>query len=123
MYLKFIRHHQLCGNLCRGSLYSVHFQPNEKGGYNEHLTSISDAYEIGSAPALIYPAGVRQKNGRLRLSFGLGMRMSSLHLIDHVARDTFFVALREAFAQHEDVRIEVGDMRGVAMITASSTKK
>ena len=69
MYLKFIRHKQPCGQINRGSLYSVHFQPNEKGGYTEHLTHISDAYEIAAADqfalALIYPAGVTQKNGRM----------------------------------------------------------
>ena len=91
----------------RGRIYRVHFQPNEKGGYNETLTFISDAYEVGSAPALIYPAGVRQIGGRLRVSFGIGARQSSLHLIDRVARAGFFEELRGAIKQHEEVRIEI----------------
>lgn len=113
MYLKYIRHKRVFqkGQVQRGTLYRVHFQPNEKGGYNETRIVISDVYEIGSAPALIYPAGVRQKDGRLRVSFGLGMCISSLHLIDCAVRDTFFEELREALAQHEEVRIEVADMR------------
>ena len=107
MYLKYIRHNQPGGRINRGSLYTVHFHPNERGGYNEHPTLISDAYEVGSAPALIYPAGVRQIGGRLRVSFGIGARQSSLHLIDRVARAGFFEELRGAIKQHEEVRIEI----------------
>ena len=70
MYLKFIRHNQLGGNIHRGSLYTVHFEPNEKGGYNEHPTRISDAYEIASGAVyplpLIYEAGIRRTNGHMR---------------------------------------------------------
>jgi len=46
MYLKFVRNKHSCGEVQRGTLYSVHFQPNEMGDYNEHLSIISDAYEI-----------------------------------------------------------------------------
>ena len=45
MYLKYIRHKCPWGQLHRGTLYTVHFEPNEKGGYNEHLNIISDVYE------------------------------------------------------------------------------
>ena len=110
MYLKFVRHNHLSGNISRGSLYSVHFEPNEKGGYNEHPSLISDAYEIASGadypPALIYQAEVRRVNGHMRLSFGRGDRQSLLHLIDHDARERFFAELLDALRDHEDVRIE-----------------
>ena len=110
MYLKFIRH-QSGGNIRRGSLYTVHFQPNEKGGYNEHPTLICDAYEMatvaGCPPALIYEAEVRRTNGHMRLSFGRGVRRSLLHLIDRDAREGFFATLLQALRSHEEVRIEV----------------
>lgn len=109
MYLKFVRHSQPSGSYCRGILYSVHFRPNEKGGYSEQLTIISDVYERGNAPALIYPAGARQVNGRLRVSFGSGKRHALLDLIDRAARDSFFAELRSAILQREDVRIEVAN--------------
>ena len=95
------------GPVRRGTLYRVHFHPNEKGGYNEARTIIGVVYEIGSAPALIYPVGVRQKGGRLCVSFGLGARQSLLHLIDCAAREAFFDVLCAALAQREEVRIEV----------------
>ncbi len=121
MYLKFVRHNQLGGNISRGSLYTVHFEPNEKGGYNEHPSLISDAYEIVSdkkvesqetrdkcfPPALIYQAEVRRTNGHMRLSFGRGDRRSLLHLIDRDVREGFFADLLGALRDHEDVRIEV----------------
>lgn len=121
MYLRFVRHNQLGGNVSRGSLYTVHFEPNEKGGYNEHPSLISDAYEIVSGkkvesqetrdkcfpPALIYKAEVRRMNGHMRLSFGRGGRRSLLHLIDRDAREGFFAKLLGALRNHEDVRIEV----------------
>ena len=111
MYLRFVRHNQLGGNINRGSLYTVHFEPNEKGGYNEHPSLISDAYEIASGadypPALIYQAEVRRVNGHMRLSFGRGGRQSLLHLIDRDARERFFTELLGALRDHEDVRIEV----------------
>lgn len=111
MYLKLIRHNRPFGQLQRGTVYTVHFQPNEKGGYNETLTAISDVYEIATAaefpPALIYQAEVRRVNGHMRLSFGRGGRRSLLHLIDCDARDRFFPELIEALRNHEDVRIEV----------------
>lgn len=114
MYLKFIRHNQPSGDLHRGILYSVHFQPNEKGGYNECLTSISDAYEIlygDTYPQpLIYPAGVRCMNGHMRLSFGLGNRHSVLHLINRDAREWFFAHVLCAQRMHEEVRIEVSEI-------------
>ena len=128
MYLRFVRHNQLGGNISRGSLYTVHFEPNEKGGYNEHLSLISDAYEIVSGkkvesqetrdkcfpPALIYQAEVRRMNGHMRLSFGRGDRRSLLHLIDRDAREGFFADLLDALRNHEDVRIEVAFGKWIA---------
>lgn len=121
MYFRFVRHNQLGGNISRGSLYTVHFEPNEKGGYNEHPSLISDAYEIVSGkkvesqetrdkcfpPALIYQAEVRRMNGHMRLSFGRGRRRSLLHLIDRDAREGFFAELLGSLRNHEDVRIEI----------------
>ena len=129
MYLKFIRHNQLCGNMCRGTLYSVHFQPNEKGGYNEHLTCISDAYEIprdiksaiinhkshmgGAYPLpLIYPVGVRRTHGHLRLALGTADRQSMLHLINRDARERLFADVLDAIHQQQEVRIEVSEAKG-----------
>ena len=113
MYLKYIRHNQPGGELRRGALYSVHFQPNEKGGYNEHLTFISDAYEIASGGRfplpLIYIAGVRRAQGRLRLSLGTGNRQSMLHLINRAARERLFEDVLDAIHQREEVRIEVSE--------------
>ena len=113
MFLKYIRHNQPSGELCRGTLYSVHFQPNEKGGYNEHLTSISDAYEIpagNSFPlALIYSAEVRRTNGHMRLALGMGDRQSMLHLINRDARERFFADVLNAIHRHEEVRIELSE--------------
>ena len=111
MYLKYIRHKLPCGELRRGTLYSVHFQPNEKGGYNEYLTTISDAYEIpygeGFPLPLIYPAGVVRIGGYLRLTLGDSHRRSALHLIDQRARESFLQELRALLYQRIDVRIEV----------------
>ena len=118
MYIKFVRHNQLGGNVSRGSLYTVHFEPNEKGGYNEHPSLISDAYEIASGadypPALIYQAEVRRVNGHMRLSFGRGDRQSLLHLIDRDARERFFAELLDALRDHEDVRIETAFGKWIA---------
>jgi len=111
MYLKYVRHMQPSGDLRRGTLYSVHFQPNEKGGYNEYLTVISDAYELprdkGLPLPLIYPAGVARINGFLRLTLGDGRCRSALHLIDIQAREEFIPELRALINQRTDVRIEV----------------
>ena len=116
MYLKLIRHKSPWGQLQRGTLYTVHFQPNEKGGYNETLTPISDVYEIASGEqlplALIYPAGVRKIDGRLRLSFGFPNRQSLLHLIDPNARFAFFTDVRYALLQGEEVRISISREAG-----------
>ena len=113
MYLKFIRDHQLGSCLRRGTLYTVHFQPNEKGGYNETQTPICDAYELPHGDVyplpLIYPAEVRRVNGHMRLAFGRGDRYSLLHLIDRDARNPFFTELLRALRDHEDVRIEIGN--------------
>ena len=113
MYLKFVRHNQVNGNISRGSLYTIHFQPNEKGGYNTHPSLISNAYEIASEAdypsALIYEAGVRRTSGHMRLSFGRGNRQSLLHLIDRGARECFFSEILQALRNHEDVRIEVAE--------------
>ena len=111
MYLKYIRHKRPWGQLQRGTLYAVHFQPNEKGGYNETLTSISDVYEMTPGEllpqTLIYPVGVRMIDGRMRLVFGVHFRQSMLHLISREARERFFTELRYALYRHEEVRIEV----------------
>lgn len=113
MYLKLIRHKCPWGQLQRSTLYHVHFQPNEKGGYNETLTPISDVYEIAPGklfpPALIYPAGVRKIDGRMRLSYGVDNRRSLVHLIDPTARFAFFTDVRYALQQGEEVRIEVAE--------------
>ena len=111
MFLKLIRHKTPWGQLQRGTLYTVHFQPNEKGGYTETLTPISDVYEIAAnvllPPELIYPVGVRKIDGRLRLSFGAGNRRSLLHLIDPVARFAFFTNVRYALQQGEELRLDI----------------
>ena len=111
MYLKFIRNIQPCGEVRRGTLYSVHFQPNEMGDYNEQLTIISDAYEIPRNETfplpLIYQAQVMRINGYLRLTFGDPNRKSALHLIDISARDAFLLTLRQDLATRADVRIEI----------------
>ena len=111
MYLKLIRHQRLWGELQRGTLYRVHFQPNEMGGYNEHLTIISDVYETCPGEllpmTLIYPVGMRRIDGRMRLVFGSVFRHSLLHLIEFRARDAFFMELTCALLEHEEVRLEV----------------
>lgn len=111
MYLKLIRHKRLWGDLQRGTLYAVHFQPNEKGGYNETLTLISDVYEIASAELLpwtfVYPVSIVRMDGRLRLCFGRPFRQSLLHLIDMHVRDAFIDNLRHAIHAREEVRIEI----------------
>ena len=111
MYLKFVRHNQPYGNFRRGTLYSVHFQPNEKGGYNEHLHFISDTYEIASGDEfplpLIYSLGVRRANGHMRLALVMGERRSLLHLINRDARERFFDQVLGALREHRDCRIDV----------------
>ena len=113
MYLKFLRYNQPSGELRRGKLYSVHFQPNEKGGYNECLTTISDAYEIPEGSTcplpLIYPAGVRCINGHMRLVFGLGDRHSVLHLINRDARERLYEEVLDSIRERHDCRIDVVD--------------
>ena len=115
MFLKFIRHNQPAGNICRGRIYSVHFEPNEKGGYNETLTPICDAYEIPTAaefpPALIYTPGIRYVNGHMRLTLGGGPRKSLLHLIERDVREYFFPELLRALREQEEVKIEVTQAR------------
>ena len=115
MYLRFIRNNQPSGNFCRGALYSVHFQPNEKGGYNEHLQFISDAYEIASGEEfplpLIYPIGVRRANNHLRLALGTGGRRSLLHLINRDARERLLEEVLGALREHRDCRIEVSETK------------
>ena len=113
MYLKYIRHKRPWGQLQRGTLYAVHFQPNEKGGYNEHRIIISDVYEVASGErlplTLIYPARVACMDGRMRLMFGVEHRRSMLHLINAHVRDTFFTYVRYALYMHEEVRIEIAE--------------
>ena len=111
MYLKFIRHQSPGEAVQQGTLYRVHFQPNEKGGYNETLFPISDVYEIpygGGMPLpLIYPAGVVQIDGILHMTVGNGTHRSALFLLDRDVRDTFLPALRTALLQREDCRLEI----------------
>ncbi len=108
MYLKYIRDTFLFGEIHRGKLYSVHFEPNEKGDYNEHLTLISEVYEIGDfPPALIFPIAIRQCNGHKRLVFGLARSQSLLHLINCEARDAFFEELKYLIYHRIEVRLEV----------------
>lgn len=113
MYLKYIRHKCLWGDLQRGTLYRVHFQPNETGGYNEHRTIICDVYETCPGEllplTLIYPVRMRRIDGRMRLVFGCSFRHSMLHLIEFRAREAFFMELECALHEHEEVRLEVTD--------------
>ena len=123
MYLKLIRESFPCGEIHRGKLYSVHFEPNEMGDYNEHLTLISEVYEIPDLqspitnhqspiggvlpPPLIFPVAIRQCDGHKRLVFGLARQQSVLHLINRAARDAFFAELRSLILARIDVRMEV----------------
>ena len=113
MYLKFVRYNQPGGNFCRGTLYSVHFQPNEKGGYNEYRTIICDAYEIPSGNSLplplIYRAEVRCVHGHMRLAFGQGNRHSLLHLINRDARKRLIEEVLGSMRERHDCRIEICD--------------
>lgn len=122
MYLKYIREAFPCGEIYRGKLYSVHFEPNEMGDYNEHLTLISEVYECVTSERmnelknertdqlplpLIYPVGVVRINGFLRLTLGDYHRRSMLHLINREARESFFAELRSLILARIDVRMEV----------------
>ena len=122
MYLKYIRESFPCGEIHRGKLYSVHFEPNEMGDYNEHLTLISQVYECVTSERmkelknertdqlplpLIFPVGVVRINGFLRLTLGDYHRRSMLHLINREARESFFAELRSLILARIDVRMEV----------------
>jgi len=122
MYLKLIRDSFPCGEIHRGKLYSVHFEPNEMGDYNEHLTLISEVYECVTSERmkelknertdqlplpLIYPVGMVRINGFLRLILGDYHRRSMLHLINREARESFFAELRSLILARIDVRMEV----------------
>ena len=111
MYLKFVRNIQPCGEVRRGTLYSVHFQPNEMGDYNEELTIISDAYEIPRGDAFplpfIYGVEVVRLNGYLRLMFGASYRKAALHLIDTQTREEFIPELRALLQERINIRIEI----------------
>ena len=113
MYLKYIRHKRQWGDLQRGTLYTVHLEPNEKGGYNEHLRLICDVYEICPGAllpmTLIYPVGMRRIDGRMRLVFGSVFCQSMLYLIEFGARERFFMELYCALHEHEEVRLEVAE--------------
>ena len=113
MYLKYIRHNQPSGNYCRGTLYSAHFQPNEKGGYNECLTFISDAYEMPYGDTfplpLIYPFGVMRVNGHLRIALGTGDRRSLLHLINRGARERLYEEMLGVLRERHECRVEVSE--------------
>lgn len=132
MYLKLIRDSFPCGEINRGKLYNVHFEPNEMGDYNERLTLISEVYECVTSERmnetivrdearkelrnewadllplpLIYPVGMVRINGFLRLTLGDYHRRSMLHLINREARESFFVELRSLILARIDVRMEV----------------
>lgn len=122
MYLKYIREAFPCGDIHRGKLYSVHFEPNEMGDYNEHLTLISEVYECVTSESmnelrnegadllplpLIFPVAIRQCDGHKRLVFGLARQQSVLHLINREARDAFFAELRSLILARIDVRMDV----------------
>ena len=122
MYLKYIRESFPCGEIHRGKLYSVHFEPNEMGDYNEHLTLISQVYECVTSERMkelknertdqlplppIFPVGVVRINGFLRLTLGDYHRRSMLHLINREARESFFAELRSLILARIDVRMEV----------------
>ena len=111
MYLKFVRNIQPCGEVRRGTLYSVHLQPHEMGDYNEQLTILSDAYESPRNETfplpLIYKAELVRINGYMRLTYGVPKRKAALHLIDLSSRDAFLPALRHDLTMHVDVRIEI----------------
>ena len=113
MYLKYIRNKRLWGQMQRGTLYCVHFQPNVRGRYKAILRPICDVYEVCLGTplplALIYPASAVQIDGRYRLTFGMPSRRSMLHLIDFYARERFFMELICALHDHEEVRIEVAE--------------
>ncbi len=111
MYLKYIRHKRMGGDVQRGTLYRVQFHPNVRGRYHQRLIPISDVYELALGErlplTLIYPAGIVQKDGRMRLTFGLPSRQSMLYLIDYPAREAFFMKLQYALHRHQEVRIEI----------------
>lgn len=110
MYLKYIRDMRRCGEEQRGSLYTVHFQPNEKGGYNEQLTIIGGVHETvcdeGLPLALIYAAGVRRAEDGWRIALGRGERQSLLQIIDGEG-EPFVTGVLRALYEGEEVRIEV----------------
>ena len=112
MYLKYIRHKRPFGQLQRGTLYRVHFEPNVRGRYHAILNPVCDVYESSldaCPPALVYPVGVVRIDGRYRLTFGIPSRRSMLFLIDPHVRDSFMIELRYALYLHEEVRIEVAE--------------
>ena len=115
MYLRYIRHKHPCGTIHRGTLYSVHFQPNEKGGYNEFLTPICQAYEMvcgtKEPPALIYTFSVtkNQSSGRMLLRYGMGAQQAQIYLlgIEQVYADMLIEIQRE----HIECRIEIEELK------------
>ncbi len=111
MYLKFIRQMRPCGESCRGTLYYVHFEPNEKGDYNIHTIAISDACEIcmGDSwlPELIYGVGVPVIKDKRRLMFGHGRCYAQLNLLDIRVQEELTASIRSAIDQGIEIRIEI----------------
>lgn len=107
MYLLYKRHSAMRGQLRQGTLYRVHFQPNEKGDYNMHLIFISNVYELDGSnhlpSPLIHSASMVQYNGYRRLAFGAFLKRAFLHLIDRDARERFF----DELVPDNELRIEV----------------
>ena len=110
MYLKYIRDMRRCGKGKSGKIYTVHFQPNEKGGYNEQLTIIGGVHETvrgeGLPLALIYAAGVSRAEDGWRIALGRGGRQSLLQIIDGEG-EPFVTGVLRALCEREEVRIEV----------------
>jgi hypothetical protein len=111
MYLRYVRQDWHNGFLRRGTLFHVHFHPNEKGGYNEFLTPICQAYEMvcgtKEPPALIYTFSVtkNQSSGRMLLRYGMGAQQAQIYLlgIEQVYADMLIEIQRE----HIECRIEI----------------
>lgn len=111
MYLRYVRQDWHNGFLHRGTLFHVHFHPNEKGGYSEILTPICQAYEMvcgtKEPPALIYTFSVtkNQSSGRMLLRYGMGAQQAQIYLlgIEQVYADMLIEIQRE----HIECRIEI----------------
>ena len=112
MYLKFIRYYPLTQNSCRGTLYIVHYQPNEKGGYTERLTRVCSAHENvihqSCTPLpLIFPVGIVRNNDHVRLTYGRGRRRAALYLAPCFALEQFLIQLQDDLNNHIDCLIDI----------------